>query len=448
MSFNPFFHCQKKIYLYSLLFALYHLKMIYRFIRPIATIAFKVHFNKIHITGKEKIPKDKPVILAVNHPTAFIEPCLLACFQDNNLNFLIRGDIWNNSFYNKLMQGVHLIPIYRQKDGYENLTKNYETFTYCNKALKDNKTLVVLPEGTTIQEKRLRPIKKGLARIVAGALEEYPGLDIQIIPVGANYTYADKARTTVMIQIGDPLPVKSFFDGVPTNKAVLQLTNALREGMNNCIVNIPDKEDDDLVEAILPLIRSQFPEPVLPIVSFNNDQLEREKKVAATISGMEEHEKIGLQVLVTRYFKLLKENHLKDTHLPVRDESLSFRFISFLLKLPSLLGFLLNIPPIYLARYLTHSKVKQLEFKLSVFLGVAIFSWTFYYLLGSGLFGLAGWKWLFGWLFTLPVLAFAYLFEREMHKKLAPISKMKRTDKGTRDMLLNLKMEILEKVGI
>ncbi|MEZ5058714.1 MAG: 1-acyl-sn-glycerol-3-phosphate acyltransferase [Saprospiraceae bacterium] len=422
--------------------------MIYRFIRPIATIAFKVHFNKIHITGKEKIPKDKPVILAVNHPTAFIEPCLLACFQDNNLNFLIRGDIWGNSFYNKLMEGVHLIPIYRQKDGYENLTKNYETFTYCNKALNDKKTLVVLPEGTTIQEKRLRPIKKGLARIVAGALEEYPGLDIQIIPVGANYTYADKARTTVMIEVGDPLPVQSFFEGVPTNKAVLQLTNALRDGMNNCIVNIPNKEDDDLVEAILPLIRSQHPEPVLPIVSYNNDQLEREKMAARIISEMEESEKLHLQELVTRYYKILKENHLKDTLLPFKDKTPGFKFVSFLLKLPSLLGFLINIGPIYFARSLTHSKVKQLEFKLSVFLGVAIFSWAIYYLMVAGLLGFIGWKWSLVWLILAPILAFAYLMEREMHKKLKPVSKIKRADKGTRDALLHLKMEILKQVGI
>ncbi|MCB0663787.1 MAG: 1-acyl-sn-glycerol-3-phosphate acyltransferase, partial [Saprospiraceae bacterium] len=327
--------------------------MIYRILRPIARVAFKANFRKIFVSGTENIPSDKPVILAVNHPTAFVEPCLLACFQPNNLNFLVRGDIWSNPFYNKLMRGVHLIPIYRQKDGYENLTKNYETFKYCNLALKDKKTIVVLPEGTTIQGKRLRPIKKGFARIVAGALEEYPDLDIQIVPVGANYTYANRKRSEVMITIGEPIPVQNFFQGQHPNRAILQLTNTIKEKMEAQLVNIPDEKDEPLVESVLEMARTQYPDKVVPIREDSDRRFKMESSIANTIVNLPEEEKIALEKKIADYKATLKELGVEDTSLPLKKRSIGFKLAALLLKIPALAGFLLNYLPISLANNFT-----------------------------------------------------------------------------------------------
>ena len=139
--------------------------MLYAAVRPFAKLSFEIYFKKLNIENIERIPLDKPVFLAVNHPTAFIEPCVLACFVDKPLNFLIRGDIWGNSFYNKLMQGVNLIPIFRRRDGVENLLNNGDTFKYCYDALAKDKIILIMPEASTKEVKRLRPLAKGLARI-------------------------------------------------------------------------------------------------------------------------------------------------------------------------------------------------------------------------------------------------------------------------------------------
>lgn len=421
--------------------------MIYRIIRPIVRLAFKANYRKIFVSGIENIPKDKPIILAVNHPTAFIEPCLLACFQPKTLNFLVRGDIWNNTFYNKLMRGVHLIPIYRQKDGYENLTKNYETFKYCNQALKDKKTIVVLPEGTTIQGKRLRPIKKGFARIVAGALEAYPDLDIQILPVGANYTYANRKRSEVMIKIGEPFSVQSYFKGQAPNRAVLQLTNALKKKMEKQLVNIPDKADEALTEEILLMARRQYPEKILPVSEHSDHRFRLESTIADKISMASKAEKEALSKLVRAYKDKLSNYNVEDTRLPLAPRALGYVLTSYLLKIPSFVGFLLNIVPIGLANYFTRKMVRQREFIISVFLGISIFSWLFYWLAGAALLLLAGTWWSLAFLIGLPLLGFLHFVEREMERQLRPARKMKSLSEDKQAELTSLKKQILLKAN-
>ena len=97
-----------------------------------ANLALRTFFRKIHISNVENIPKDKPVILAANHPTAFIEPCVLACFLDRPLYFLVRGDLFKKPVYAKMLKYLHMLPVYRMQDrGYAYLKRNYETFNYC-----------------------------------------------------------------------------------------------------------------------------------------------------------------------------------------------------------------------------------------------------------------------------------------------------------------------------
>ena len=73
--------------------------MIYSFVRPIAAYALKIFFRKIYFTNRDRIPKGKPLILAINHPTAFIEPCILACFLPIKLHFLVRGDLFKKPLF-------------------------------------------------------------------------------------------------------------------------------------------------------------------------------------------------------------------------------------------------------------------------------------------------------------------------------------------------------------
>ena len=105
---------------------------LYFFIRPFVRFGLKLYFKNIFIAGLNKIPSDKSIIIASNHPTAFFEPILLACLHSRSFNFLTRGDIFKKAFYHNLLSKLHMIPIFRFRDGHENMKKNQEIFNLCN----------------------------------------------------------------------------------------------------------------------------------------------------------------------------------------------------------------------------------------------------------------------------------------------------------------------------
>jgi glycerol-3-phosphate O-acyltransferase/dihydroxyacetone phosphate acyltransferase len=125
--------------------------MLYAFVRPLAKIGISIFFRRIYLTHTENIPKNKPVILACNHPTAFLEPCILACFLDRPLYYLVRGDYFDKPIYNFLLRALHMLPVYRRRDGdYSRIKDNFATFDACFDTLKKNKTLTIYPEGRTL----------------------------------------------------------------------------------------------------------------------------------------------------------------------------------------------------------------------------------------------------------------------------------------------------------
>ena len=85
--------------------------MLYNIVRPFAKIALGLYFRKIYIANREAIPDDKPVILAANHPTAFIEPCILACWLVQPLSFIARGDLYVNSLILRKISDQHFFLI-------------------------------------------------------------------------------------------------------------------------------------------------------------------------------------------------------------------------------------------------------------------------------------------------------------------------------------------------
>ncbi|MEY4108182.1 MAG: hypothetical protein RL181_2524, partial [Bacteroidota bacterium] len=181
--------------------------MLYYIVRPIARLALLIYYRKIYLSHLERIPRGKPVILASNHPTAFMEPCLMAVFMRQPLSYLVRGDFFQKPIYNFLLRALKMIPIYRIIDlGYQGLKNNFATFAACYEALSRNQTIMIFPEGMTLHEKRLRPIQKGIGRIVAGAYQQYPDMqEIFVVPVGVNFTYAEQPRGEAMIDIGEPI---------------------------------------------------------------------------------------------------------------------------------------------------------------------------------------------------------------------------------------------------
>lgn len=268
-----------------------------------------------------------------------------------------------------------MVPIFRRQEGLDQLKKNDETFDFCYEALKDHKTVVILPEGRTIQEKRLRPIRKGLVRIAFGTYEKYGDIDLHIVPIGVNFTEADKFRSVAMFDVGQPIRLKDYYDQYHENpqKTIRNLTTKVKEGLENHIVNIPDPEDDALAEDLFTLFRNDHPEKVFPIISEDRKPLEGEMNIADHVSQMSNEEKSDWSEKIKQYFYKLHSNGIEDQALQ-NPEIYNWKSTLFLVLgfLPYFLGFWLNYPIFGYAKHVSKTKVKQLEFKAPVALAVGL----------------------------------------------------------------------------
>jgi len=359
--------------------------MLYRFVRPLARIGLALSYRKIYFSNENRIPKDKPVLLAANHPTAFIEPCLLACFQKRSLYFMVRGDLFKKPFYIKLLNGLHMVPIFRLKDGgYKNLKNNYDTFEFCYKALNEQKTIMILAEGRTIHEKRLRSIQKGTARIAFGSYEAFGDLDVHIVPVGVNYTYAERFRGDVMIDVGEPMPLRDYLDRYQehANNAISELTADLETRLAKHVIIIDKKEDEALVEKLFVLDRHSRPLLNAKIVEADSAPLFAEKELAAKVNEMGETEKTAFAKQVNDYFAKLDKHRVDDLGIAQPQHySAGNSLFLFLGLIPYGIGMIANALPMMLPKYIADTKVKSIEFKMSVRLAASLGTFLVWYLL-------------------------------------------------------------------
>ena len=273
--------------------------MLYQITKPLAKIALSTFFRKIYFSNAHRIPKNKPVILVANHPTAFIEPCILACWLDEPLHFMARGDfVLKSNFFKKLYKLYHIIPIFRIQDGgYEKLKDNFSAFDSASEVLKENKQVLILAEGGTVHEKRLREIKKGAARVAFGTWEKYPDLDVQIVPVGVNYTDSDKFRSVAMIDFGEAIPLSKFVSDYAENKnkGVRLLTDEIKSELQKRVIHIEQKHEEKLVNKLLKLTELKY----LKTGNFSeksNDFLALQKRLTDKINTLNPKQKENIFV--------------------------------------------------------------------------------------------------------------------------------------------------------
>lgn len=396
--------------------------MLYRLVRPLAALGIRANYKHICLSNTDRIPINKPVILAANHPTAFMEPCILACFLGRPLYFLVRGDFFKQPLYNYLLRQLHMLPVFRMRDGgYRNLKNNYSTFEACFEALKANKTIMILAEGRTIHEKRLRPIQKGTARIALGALERFPDLeDVYIVPVGVNYTYAEKSRSRVMIDFGEPLRARSYLEASKIGtQSINQLTDDLTSALKDRVVIIEDPDDEPLTEDLLRIQRPMLHLPTFPVINSQGDPLRKEKAITDHVNASSSEKKSRWKEATTSFFQRLEAYKVSERDalgpqlalLP----TLLYLIVGFL---PFVLGYIWNFLPLGLARYIANNKVKDITFYTPVKWAVGIGGYLVWWIIWIVIILTMSWFWAIPYLFVLTLFGYHSVYYEEAFRRL------------------------------
>jgi 1-acyl-sn-glycerol-3-phosphate acyltransferase len=356
---------------------------IYNLLLPSIHLEYRKLFQKIHLHNRKGVPANKPVLIASNHPTAFIDPLFFCIFFDPPVYNMTRGDIFRKPFFRKLLEHCNMFPVYRQRDGYDKRDRNDEVFEYCQKKLVEGVAVNIFVEGEHHLDKRVLSMQKGIARIAFGTYENHPMDDLQIVPVGCNYSAGDILRDEAKVNVGAPIFVKDYWEKYRENPgaAINSLCGDIRKALITLCYHIENRNDDALAEHLLTLWRNDHPVNALPVVEHTADRFKEEKKVLDCLNSMPEDQKRALEEQTNAYFQALKSSDISDKSLMQPQQgkwsSLLFLVLGFL---PMLVGFVLSFPIQSLALYLANTKVKKREFRTSILVGIGVLGNFFYYL--------------------------------------------------------------------
>ncbi|MFN8357964.1 MAG: 1-acyl-sn-glycerol-3-phosphate acyltransferase [Spirosomataceae bacterium] len=388
--------------------------MIYRFFHTILQPAIRAWFKRVYLTNVERIPASNPVMFACNHPSSAMDGILLALMLRRPLHFLARSDVFNAPWKRKFLGAIHLLPIYRMQEGYENLTKNDDTFSECFDLFRRNGTIIIFPEGFNVHEKRLRPLKKGAAKLALQA-QEAISQDLYIVPVGINYTDAPYPRTEVMVNFGEPILVKEYMNlyQEAKPKAITQLTRQLAEHIAPEVIH-QNHGTEPLAEHCLTLRRPHWDWSGGDIA-----RLRAEQQICQQVNQLYQENPALYQSLLGEadaYQAALDKAYVTDLQV-VRSQQPT-AWLWWLLRMVGLpltwLGKAVNFLPLYLAHRLTIQKVKLVEFVATVrFVASAVF-YLLYLLVLLDISACFGWLWVVGLLALLSVSGFLGMWLNEI----------------------------------
>ena len=237
--------------------------MIYNFFKFILSIGLNVFFRRILVHNKQFLRTDAPLLIVANHPNTFMDPMLIAHLLNQQVYFLANGGVFNK-ITKILFKQLNMVPIYRKTDASANVgvnmrEQNNKAFSTCYEYLGKKRTILIFPEGSSIIERRLRELKTGTARIALGAeFENDFELNLQILPIGVNYSDATRFRSEVFINVGAPISLKDFKEKYnPETAEVAEITeNNVNNAENtskksNSFKELTEKIGEKLLELMI-----------------------------------------------------------------------------------------------------------------------------------------------------------------------------------------------------
>lgn len=212
----------------------------YQSVKLFLKISLHFYAQKIIIKGTKNIPRKGAVLFVVNHPNALIDPLFVTTFNPRENHFLVRADVFKKPLIHKFLSSLNLMPIFRIRDGIKQLSNNDEVFEKCFEILKKQQTLIIFPQGGHSRMRTIQPLSKGFTRIVFGALERFPELEISVIPVGITYQNSSVYPSKVCVQFGEVIDAKAIFESNIPAKAILVLKEKVSTQLQKLTVHIPN----------------------------------------------------------------------------------------------------------------------------------------------------------------------------------------------------------------
>lgn len=411
---------------------------LYAITRFLLVMTSQLFYRRAYYKGIKDIPRDAGVIFAPNHQSAFMDALMTSHLLKTQNRYLVRADIFKNPMVSKLLTFFNLLPIYRQRDGADSMEKNEQIFKTSEDAIIRKETMIIFPEGNQADFWKLRPLKKGYARIAFGALKKAPkDVALYIVPTGINYYNFTDYRGELVIEYGEAINIRDFqelFDESEA-KAINGLRERLSSVMSPLMFDIRDKDYYDEIKEVSHLLTDMTEELKL--------DFETRKKFFKSCGSTGEETAVKTKAL--EIVKILKEKNVKAEDLRMAKNGKLFFALKPIFWIVSLLSTLINGPIIYPVEWLVKNKIKDHHFHASIRFVICNYLFPGYYgliLLAVSLF----FNWGIGVIIVLGMAMFSYvgIMVKDKLKYNSKRSLIKEQVSGFDSFNLNISNKIIE----
>lgn len=366
--------------------------MLYAFLKIVMKITVRIFFRSITIRNKELIPAKGPLMVLVNHPSTFMDPIVVATMLNREVFFLAKGSLFNNGFSRWLLPKLNIIPVYRQKDDPTQMNKNTETFEKCFEHFEKGGVLLMFPEGTSITERKLRPVKTGAARITLGAEARNDfNLGVNVITIGLNYANPHRFNRDLFINIDQPIKATEYKERYLTEEfsAVEELTEDIRKKLETLIIAIEDDKTDELVKNVELIYKYKLSKERGISKNDKDADFILTKGIVNAVNYYQQTNPERVELMSSRineYLNNLNRLGLTDTDLARNQKSSSFvrsnlkALLIIILGFPVYLyGMINNILPFEIPARIAKKVTSSIEFVGAIGMVGGLFTFTIFY---------------------------------------------------------------------
>jgi glycerol-3-phosphate O-acyltransferase/dihydroxyacetone phosphate acyltransferase len=239
--------------------------MIYALFRAIAGLALRWYYSGIDVEGMERVPRDTPVLLVVNHPNALVDALIVGWILPRRLVLTAKATLFGNPMLAWFLRRVGVVPLRRAKDekdsiGIADPHRNADAFRAVHDALRQGRAALIFPEGISHDEPYLAPLRTGAARIALDATRSAGIRDLQVIPIGLNFERKEKLRSRVLVQVGEPI-VMEVWTPNDEHAAVDEMMGEIEARLRAVTLNFASADDAARARALASTFARLLDEP-------------------------------------------------------------------------------------------------------------------------------------------------------------------------------------------
>lgn len=235
--------------------------MAYRVLKILIGWGIRLYYKEIKILHKNRLPQEGPLIIIANHPNTLMDAWVVGMVCNQPIYYMAKATLFKSKFRLWLLKSLNMIPINRQGEGRIKGVDNENSMQACYDILSKGKTLVIFPEGTSYQERVLRQLKTGTARIALETEKQNNGkLNLKVVALGLNYEQAEKFRSRILIDIDHPIAVNDYYSDYleqPRETAKL-LTQKFRYSLEKVLLTTETKEEELFLIKLKKIINTKY----------------------------------------------------------------------------------------------------------------------------------------------------------------------------------------------